>query len=141
MAPHAAMLQVYRVFQQIAPTYTAWDQQMRQYVGNGGRTFPAYSGRTIWLPKNRGHAAGNYAIQGTARELLVDGVLKWADTRWGHHSLLPIHDEILTFVKCDSYEEALEAQATLIECMKTELYGVPIGADADVPFQSWPDSS
>jgi hypothetical protein len=81
-------------------------------------------------------------IQGTARELLVDGVLRWKDTRWGHYPLLPIHDEVFAFVPLAEAEEAL---ATLIACMRSqrfyEIYGVPIEAAGEGPFQAWPDSS
>jgi P4 family phage/plasmid primase-like protien len=140
--PVASGRKVHRAFEQIAPGFASWDQQMRAYSEAGNRAFPAYSGRTIWLPRGRHHASGNYAIQGTARELLVDGVLRWQDTRWGHYPLLPIHDEILCFVPAAEAEEALQ---TLIACMRNqrfyEIYGVPIEAAGEGPFQAWPDSS
>src|SRR5580765_6349073 len=133
---------VHRAFEQIAPVYAGWDQEMRAYAKAGNRAWQAYSGRTIWLPRGRHHAAGNYAIQGTARELLVDGVLRWKQTRWGHYPLLPIHDEILTWVPLSEAEEAL---ATLMACMRNqrfyEIYGVPIEAAGEGPFHAWPDSS
>jgi hypothetical protein len=130
---------VHRAFEAIAPRFTAWDAEMRAWVKGGNRGFQAYSGRTIHLPpRHRPHAAGNYAIQGTAREFLVDGCLAWKQTRWGHLPILPIHDEIFTFVPA---AEAAEASATLIECMRSELYGVPIEAAASEPFFAWPDSS
>jgi len=136
--PLAAGIAVHNAFEQIAPGFAEWDRQMRAYLEAGNRGFTAYSGRTIWLPRGRSHAAGNYAIQGTAREILVDGVLKWGQTRWGAYPLLPIHDEVLTFVPVAEAAEALE---TLKACMANELYGVPIVAAADEPFEFWPDSS
>lgn len=136
--PHEAALAVHEAFERIAPRYAAWDREMRAYADAGNRAYRAYSGRTIWLPRGRSHAAGNYAIQGTARELLVDGVLRWGRTRWGGLPLLPIHDEILTFVPAAEAAEALEA---LKACMATTLLGVPIEAAADEPWVSWPDSS
>jgi len=136
--PVEAAYAVHSAFEQIAPAFTEWDKQMRAYAEAGNRGFRAYSGRVIWLPRGRSHAAGNYAIQGSARELLVDGCLRWHRTRWGHLPLLPIHDEILVWVPA---EEALEARETLKACMAGELYGVPIEAKADEPFLAWPDSS
>jgi DNA polymerase-1 len=141
--PVSSAAAVHDAFEAIAPGFTAWDQQMRAYVKAGNRAFRAYSGRTIWLPPpHRPHAAGNYAIQGTARELLVDGCLRWGQTRWGRLPLLPIHDEIFTFVPA---AEVAEAQASLMACMRnqrfTEIYGVPIEAAASAPFTAWPDSS
>lgn len=136
--PFDASLAVHRAFERIAPRYAEWDQQMRAYLEAGNRGFQAYSGRVIWLPRGRAHAATNYAIQGSARELLVDGALRWHQTRWGKYPILPIHDEILAFVPASEAEEAL---ATLIACMAGNLYGVPIVAAGTGPFQAWPDSS
>ena len=143
-APAQAGHDVHRAFEQIAPAYAEWDQRMRAYVRAGNRGFVAYSGRTIWLPPaRRPHAAGNYAIQGTARELLVDGSLAWEGTPWGRLPLLPIHDELLTmFIPGGEVREALEA---LKACMWNqrfyEMFGVPIEAASDEPFRAWPDSS
>jgi DNA polymerase-1 len=133
---------IHYAFAQIAPVFTDWDQQMRAYVKAGNRAFKAYSGRTIWLPKGRPHAAGNYGIQGTAREILVDGALRWGQTRWGRYPILPIHDELFMFVPA---AEAAEARLVLQECMHNQqfedIFGVPIEAKAVEPFQAWPDSS
>jgi DNA polymerase I-like protein with 3'-5' exonuclease and polymerase domains len=140
--PVAAGRAVHRAFEQIAPRFAGWDQEMRAYAAAGNRAWQAYSGRTIWLPRGRFHASGNYAIQGTARELLVDGTLRWEQTPWGHYPLLPIHDEVFTFVPLAEAEEAL---ATLMDCMRNqrfyETYGVPIEAKGEGPFHAWPDSS
>ena len=136
--PYEAGLAVHRAFEQIAPQFAAWDRQMRAYADAGNRGYQAYSGRIIWLPRHRSHAAGNYAIQGSARELLVDGALRWHRTRWGRYPLLPIHDELLTWVPASEAAEALEV---LKACMAGELHGVPIAAEGTGPFPAWPDSS
>ena len=140
--PVSAGRAVHRAFEQIAPRFASWDKEMRAYLEAGNRGWQAYSGRTIWLPRGRSHAATNYMIQGTARELLVDGVLRWGQTRWGRYPLLPIHDEVLTWVPAAEAEEALD---TLMACMRNqrfyEIYGVPIEAAGEGPFHAWPDSS
>jgi P4 family phage/plasmid primase-like protien len=140
--PYEAALAVHRAFEAIAPRFAAWDAEMRTWSEAGNRGWQAYSGRMIWLPRGRSHAAGNYAIQGTARELLVDGTLRWGGTRWGRWPLLPIHDEILTWVPAAEGAEALEA---LKACMRNqrfcEIYRVPIEAAGEGPFRAWPDSS
>lgn len=135
---YGAARAVHDAFEALAPRFTEWDREMRAYADAGGRAFRAYSGRTIWLPRGRAHAAGNYAIQGTARELLVDGALRWRGTRWGGLPILPIHDELLCFVPAQEAEEALSA---LVACMENELYGVAIEAAGSGPFLAWPDSS
>jgi hypothetical protein len=34
-------------------------------------------------PRTQPHKAPNYCIQGTARELLIDALVRWSQTRWG----------------------------------------------------------
>ena len=62
--PYEAALAVHRAFEAIAPRFAAWDQEMRAYADAGNRAFPAYSGRTIWLPRGRSHAAGTTRYKG-----------------------------------------------------------------------------
>lgn len=122
----------------LTPGLAAWSTQMRNWVKGGGTQFPTYAGRIIYMDPDQPHKAGNYAIQGSARELLVDSMMKWADTRWGGAVLLPVHDELDAFVP---EGEAVEATATLVSCMETELYGVKIIADPSEPSFYWQDSS
>lgn len=150
---------------QIAPVYKAWDDWLRacynhgsllyrDYDGHGenyavdlaGRRryviYQTYSGRQIYSGKGE-HAVGNYAIQGTARELLVDGINLWGCSKWGHLPILPVHDQIIAFVPA---EEADEASQVLRTCMATDVlstddWNVHIDADLDKPFKAWPDSS
>jgi hypothetical protein len=77
-------------------------------------------------------------IQGTARELLVDTLVRWRDTRWSACTLLPVHDELDVFVP---ESEAVEATAELVRCMETELLGVKIVAEPSTPSFAWQDSS
>lgn len=157
------MEQLFEAFNQVAPAYTAWDAWLRQCFDAGSLVwrdystgtnysqdipgsrhlvYRAYSGRQIYVTKGP-HAAGNGAIQGTARELLVDGVLMWKHSEWGHLPLLPIHDELDVMVPED---EAEEATAVLRRCMETDVLSSPgfpvhVAADTDKPWTSWQDSS
>jgi P4 family phage/plasmid primase-like protien len=121
----------------LAPRLTQWDQEMRKYVRNGGREFPAYSGRTIWLDRFA-HKAVNYAVQGTAREFLVDALIRWESTPWGDCTVLPVHDELIAMVPESDAEPATRA---LVECMQSALYGVTIAAEASAPSFAWQDAS
>jgi DNA polymerase I-like protein with 3'-5' exonuclease and polymerase domains len=157
------MQKLFDAFDEDSPDFKAWDTWMRRCYKEGsvvwrdyatGQNFSqpldgqnhmvykAYSGRNIYI-SNGAHAAGNGAIQGTARELLVDGVLNWRKTRWGRLPIAPIHDEILTFVPA---HEAHEAARVLVACMATDVLSSPgfevhVGADVSEPFTSWIDSS
>lgn len=122
----------------MTPGLTAWSRDIANAVEAGRSRFPAYSGRTIFLPEDRGYAAPNYCIQGTARELLIDALERWSTTRWGDATLLPVHDELLVMVPEDDAEEATQ---TLTECMITQLYGVDIIADPSEPTYAWKDAS
>jgi hypothetical protein len=110
--------------------------------GSRHMVYRTYSGRNVYVT-NGAHAAGNGAIQGTARELLVDGLLKWQHTRWGKLPVLPVHDQIIAFVP--SFE-AEAATLSLARCMETDVLSSPgmpvhIGVDTDKPFVNWPDSA
>jgi len=122
----------------MTPGLTEWSRQVADAVESGRSEFQAYSGRTIYMPKDRGYAAPNYCIQGTARELLIDSLMRWSGTRWGDATLLPVHDELVVHVPED---EAEEATAALVECMTSELHGVQIIAEASEPSFAWRDSA
>ena len=92
----------------------------------------------MYLPVLRPHAAGNYAVQRTARELLVDALLRWRDAPWGGFVLLPVHDEIIAMVP---EADGPAATAAPVECMETTFEGVPIVAEADQPSQFWADAA
>ena len=121
------------------PTLSAWSDYMREQVKRGHTQFPTYSGRVVHLPAAWPHKAPNYAIQGTARELLVDALEQWDTTPWRGCTLLPVHDELDVWVP---EAEAEEAQRALVACMATELSGIPIVAEPDkhLPGLYWPDS-
>jgi len=159
------MQKVWDAFNSVAPDYTWWDTCMRKWFKDGSRAwrnyqtgtnysqanpaqggshlvYQTYSGRNVYIT-NGEHAAGNGAIQGTARELLVDGIIKWQRTRWGQLPLLPVHDQIIVLVPAS---EAREATQALASCMSTDIlsspgFSVHIGVDTDEPFVNWPDSS
>lgn len=124
--------------QLVAPAYVAWADEVKRQVRSGATAMPTYSGRTIHLPREFPHKAPNYCIQGTARELLVDALLAWDQTRWAGGVVLPVHDEIVAMVPEQDADEAL---AELVRCMTTELYGIDITAEAGTPSFAWKDSA
>lgn len=121
----------------LTPRLSAWSKAISDGVQRGQTQFPTYAGRVIHMPHDRSFAAGNYAIQGTARELLVDTLVRWRDTRWGSAVLIPVHDELDVFVPA---ADAEQATAELVRCMETTLYGVHIAAEPSTPAFAWADS-
>jgi DNA polymerase I-like protein with 3'-5' exonuclease and polymerase domains len=122
----------------MAPGVAAWSRGMQRFVRDGGTSIQAYSGRTIWLDRKFEHKAGNYAIQGTAKEFLTDALLKWEQTPWGGSVLWPVHDELDVVIPEDEAQAATEA---LVACMSTELNGMPIIAEPSEPSFFWADAS
>lgn len=121
-----------------APELKEWSNMMRAEVRAGVTRMETYSGRVIHLPPAFPHKAPNYAIQGSARELLVDGLIRWDQSRYGGGVVLPIHDEILCLVREEHAEDAVK---TLADCMRGEFKGIPVEAEADAPMERWMDAS
>jgi P4 family phage/plasmid primase-like protien len=122
----------------MTPGLTEWSRHIREGVKAGRTKFQTYSGRVVHLPPAFPHKGPNYCIQGTARELLVDALIRWRDTRWGDCTLLPVHDELVAVVPQDDAAQATEA---LVACMQTELFGIPIVVEASEPSFAWADAA
>lgn len=160
----SVMRKLFGAFNDVAPEFTAWDKWMKDCYAEGTTiwrdydtgqnwaqdipgssrhmVYKTYSGRNVYVT-NGAHAAGNGAIQGTARELLVDGLVKWRETRWGKLPVLPVHDETVCLVPAS---EAIMATEALKDCMRSKVLSSPgfevlIDVDSDNPWSSWPDSS
>jgi DNA polymerase I-like protein with 3'-5' exonuclease and polymerase domains len=123
---------------EMTPQLTAWSARLRDQVKAGRTRYETYTGALVHLPAGYPHKAPNYVIQRTARELLVDALLRWRDTAWGNTVLLPVHDEILAMVPEYDAPAATEA---LVACMHTTLRGVPILAEPDQPSHAWTDAA
>lgn len=122
----------------LAPQYRSWAESVKAGVRRGLTEFGTYSGRVVHLDRRQPHKGPNYEIQGTARELLCDALIRWNRTRWADCITVPVHDEILAMVPED---EAEVATAALVDCMRSSLYGVPIGVEASEPSFFWADAS
>ena len=122
----------------LTPGLSEWSRMVRDAVESGRTQFQTYAGRIVHLAKDRPHAGPNYCIQGTARELLVDGLIRWSGTRWGDAVLWPVHDEIVAKVP---EAEAEEATSTLVEVMTSEISGVPILVEPSAPAFAWQDAA
>ncbi|MCW2496333.1 DNA polymerase [Jatrophihabitans sp.] len=122
----------------MTPGMARWIVDLKQSVQRGMRSFETYSGRVVHLDGRQPHKAFNYCVQGTARELLVDTLVRWQDTPWRDCVLIPVHDEVLVFVP---EADAAAATAALVAAMETELYGVRIIAEAAEPAFVWADAS
>lgn len=93
------------------------------------------AGRRIPLDPERRYAGLNYAIQSTAREILVCAIYRIANDLGLRDSLwLFVHDEVLLQVP---EAQAAEVAAAVKQAMTFTFYGVPIEADAEVLGKFW----
>lgn len=92
------------------------------------------SGRRTAIDPNRTYANTNYHIQGAARDLFADALLRLRAAGWGDALWLVIHDEIILQVP---EEQAEEACAALEAAMNCQFMGVPITAEAEVVGKRW----
>lgn len=136
--PEEEMRAIVESLKVLTPGLAAWSNNVRQAVRQGHTQFPSYGGRIIHFPRDYPHKAPNYAIQGSCREVLVDALIKWRDTKWGKATCLPIHDELIMMVPS---EDAHEATTALVSCMESELYGVKIVAEPSEPSTYWQDAA
>lgn len=122
------------VLDQLAPQLREWSDGVRKAIKAGMREYVTYSGRVIHLDPRFPHKGPNYIIQGTARELLVDALLRWDAGPYRGGVILPVHDEIVAMVPAEHAQEATEF---LVACMTTQLGAVPIDVEADAPSDRW----
>lgn len=93
------------------------------------------SGRRIPSDPARPYANSNYAIQSTARDLLVAAVYQLATDGGLHGALwLFVHDEVIVQAPAHRAEEV---RGLLEQAMTTTFRGVPIAADAEILGTHW----
>ncbi|WP_239335077.1 DNA polymerase [Frankia sp. CiP3] len=93
------------------------------------------SGRRIPADPDRPYANANYAVQSTARDLLVAAVYELV-TRHGLHDALWlfVHDEVILHVPTDQADDVRRQLETV---MTTSFRGIPITADAEILGTHW----
>lgn len=124
--------QVVDTMAQLCPGLVQWSAQLRRDVERGVRPYWQHgSGRITWLPSGESHKATNYVVQSTARELLVEALLR-LESRIPGLPVVPVHDELVVF----SPEPLAPYVAdTLAECMR---FSLPMPDGTFVPIESEP---
>lgn len=128
--------------------WTITESEGREIVRRYWSQYPAIAALNTWMKTqrsvrlisgryvpigDRSHAALNYLIQGSSRELLVGAWLRFemeaVKRKLDARIWFPIHDELVLDV---ADEHAEEAAKLVSQCMTFSCYGVPIEADADL---------
>jgi DNA polymerase I len=92
------------------------------------------NGLLIPVDRLRRYAAGNYKMQSTARYLHSDMILGLADEGYADNIWATVHDEIILHLPA---EEIPYAQRVVNRVMTTQLNGVPIPVEQQVPAYNW----
>jgi DNA polymerase-1 len=92
------------------------------------------SGRRAAVDPDRSYANLNYFVQGTARDIFTDALLRLDEAHWGEWLWLVIHDEIVLQVPVGQEQAAC---AALEAAMNTTFLGVPITAQAKILGPHW----
>jgi DNA polymerase I len=127
-------VQAAEVIKRLRNTYPSCFEYLHSLGNYSGVRTPW--GRLIPADKDRTYANGNYMIQSTAREILVDAVLRLIDDyripeEWVE---MCIHDEIILQVPAWAVDYA---KAALNAAMNTRFRGVDITAQAELVGPSW----
>ncbi|MFE9026206.1 DNA polymerase [Streptomyces iakyrus] len=119
-----------RAYPEIKRASSKWQREAR---GNGFVTVTP-TGRHLPMDRTRMYSVVNYQCQSTARDVLGQAMLNCEDAGLLEHMKLPIHDELLASVPA---AEARDFAREFERCMSFDLFGVPIGAEAEIGGRSW----
>ncbi|MGH7484040.1 MAG: DNA polymerase, partial [bacterium] len=91
-------------------------------------------GRTIPVDTQRPWGAINYAVQSTARDVFMSGMLRMVEAGFGQYLWLPVHDELIA---CVPESIAADAIRCMTAVMADDFQGVPIVADGGLMGRRW----
>ncbi|GAA1565674.1 DNA polymerase A family protein [Leucobacter aridicollis] len=117
------------------PEIRAYGDQIRADAARLGYVHVPTSGRRIPVDKERvATTALNYAIQSSARDVLVGGIDRAFEAGIGHYLVLPIHDELVAVCPEEIADDVL---ARLIRAMAVQIKDVLITASGNILGNSW----
>lgn len=116
-------------FNQTYPGLKRWSKRV-----NSQTEVVSRSGRRTAVDRDRTYANTNYHVQGAARDVFADSLLRLRAAGWADHLWLVIHDEILLHVPAELAEQAC---AALEAAMCGMWFGVPIEAQAEIRGDRW----
>ena len=122
-------------YQKRFPQLKKWfEETMTPSILAGSPYWVLPTGRWQSIDPTRAWAGLNMMIQGTARDLLVQAMIRLDEAGLGEYMLLPIHDEVVFQVPV---ERALELRDRITDIMGSVFLGIPITAEADVLGPRW----
>ncbi len=113
------------------PALSRWAVSMTNKARSGNHVVSKWGRR---LAPHRPYAAGNAVIQGTAAEVMKEGILRLAENGLLHYVVAIVHDEVVL----DIPEAIAEATTQRVaEVLEDSSFSIPLLAEASVYGRSW----
>jgi DNA polymerase-1 len=110
----------------------AYAKKLGKKIAAGNTTLITATGRPLICEAQ--HAAINYAVQSTARDVFAMGIVRIHRAGLGDNLRLVVHDESVLSVPEDEASAAVEA---VTGAMETEFKGLPIRVEPEIKGKRW----
>lgn len=107
-------------------------KKLGKSIAAGNTTLITATGRPLICEAQ--HAAINYAVQSTARDVFAMGITRMHNAGLGDYLRLVVHDESVLSVPEDSAQDFLDE---VQRCMETEFRGLPIKVEPEIKGKRW----
>lgn len=129
----ARAAQIVADFWRVYPVLSRWAKGVEHSARKSG----VYS--KVWgrrLVPERGYAAPNYTIQGTAAEVMKEGIFRLAEQQLLQYVVAVVHDEVVLDVPKDAAEQVTQQVSCVLEDRR---FLIPLTTEGTVYGQSWAD--
>lgn len=111
------------------PEVRTFMQQLMNQVRQSGSIITPYAGRQQVASPDKAYKIVNYAIQGTAADVMKRKLVEMANTPAGEFMLMPIHDEIAFDVPEEDVEEV---RRIIDKVMPESSFSIPLSVGSDI---------
>ncbi|ARF55101.1 DNA polymerase [Streptomyces gilvosporeus] len=132
--PENVMRDTLQRYARAYPGVKRWARGLQSHALSNGCEIRTPSGRRLVLDRDRLYKGVAYLCQSTARDTMGQALIDLQEKGLTRYLNLWVHDEVLgTAPKAEAAEIAQE----VAETVRMELFGVPIGTDAEVYGKTW----
>ncbi|WP_338932656.1 DNA polymerase [Streptomyces netropsis] len=116
------------------PGIKRWARGLQSHALRSGCELRTPSGRRLVLDRDRLYKGVAYMCQSTARDTMGQALIDLEEKGLTRHLALWVHDEVLGSAP---EAEAADIAREVAETVRMDLFGVPIGTDAEVYGRTW----
>ncbi len=132
--PEHVMRDTLQRYARAYPGVKRWARGLQSHALRNGCEIRTPSGRRLVLDRDRLYKGVAYLCQSTARDTMGQALIDLQDKGLTRYLNLWVHDEVLgTAPKAEAAAIAQE----VAETVRMDLFGVPIGTDAEVYGKTW----